>query len=181
MIKSAPRCTLSFMQWLMYSCHFVFTSVLTRHSGREKNKAEQLEQNPNGKKNPKGKKKLNGVLGKGPQGDTVVKSHAMPAAKEKKDEQQLVVAHAAKEKKDEQQLVVARDKEKKVEHQLVGCPAEVQAEVKMSYERYMQIGYKELERLTLENYSLSGSAALASLANLFSPKFLVHDAWKLFL
>ncbi len=79
---------------------------------------------------------------------------------EEKGAKQLVVACAAKEEKVEKQQVVARaDKEKKVgEKQLVEPRVDVQAEVQMSYERYMQIGYKELERLTLENYSLSGSA-----------------------
>ena len=83
------------------------------------------------------------------------------AAKEEKGAKQLVVACAAKEEKVEKQQVVARaDKEKEVvgEKQLVEPRVDVQAEVQISYERYMQIGYKELERLTLENYSLSGSA-----------------------
>lgn len=93
-------------------------------------------------------------------------------------EQQLVVAHA--EKVEKQQVVAC---EKKVGHKQVGCPADVQAEVKMSYERYLEIGYKELERLTLENYSLSASAALGKfgkfvyMANIFR----YMDAWKRFL
>ena len=62
---------------------------------------------------------------------------------------------------------------KKVEKQLASPGADVQAEVKMSYERYMQIGYKELECLTHENYSLSGSADLASVANVFNPIFYI--------
>lgn len=125
-------------------------------------------------------------MGKRPRGNTVEKSHAKPAApktpprkqpvraRAAEEEKQLVVGSAAKEEKGAKQLVMAcaekrvenqqvvahADKEKKGvrEKQPVEPRVDVQAEVQMSYERYLQIGYKELERLTLENYSLSGSA-----------------------
>ena len=133
-------------------------------------KKEKLQKNPKGN------------LGKGPRGDAAVKSRAKPAAKEKQVEHQLVVAGADKKEKVGKQQVAASGKDRNVEKQLASPGADVQAEVKMSYERYMQIGYKELERLTHENYSLSGSADLASVANLFNPIFFGFvDAWKLFL
>lgn len=142
-----------------------YTCAPARHSGRDKNKQinkEKLQKNPKGN------------LGKGSRAKPAKETKA--SEKSEKVEQQVVVAHPAtptkaskKSEKVEQQQVVACEKEQKnVGQQQVGCPAEVHAEVKMSYERYLQIGYKELERLTLENYSLSGLAALISLANLFT-------------